>query len=106
MPDVNAADFQRMRSERDAARAEKDMWRDKYRKLEQQHATVQTTLQELMNVTGAKPKKAYEYGKDECKPVMLGQICEKCQWDYRPDSPRFMMRPTDKAREPHPSANF
>ena len=105
MADVNVTDFQRMRAEHRAMQAEMEMWRTRYHKLEEKYAQLEVTHAELMNVTGAKPKRVYEYGESECRPVSLGEVCPKCQYDYRRDSPRFMMRPNDKAKEVHPTTH-
>ena len=105
MPDVSGADLQRLQSKLNATEVERDMWKDKYHKERQAHVTAETSLRELQHLTGAKEKKVYEYKDDECRPLSLGQVCEKCGYDYRSDSLRFMMRPTDKAREPHPTSH-
>ena len=106
MPDINAADFKKMQQERDAAVKEAAELRDKNRHLEESLAALNRTLAEVKTATNYKEVKPYEYKEGECHPITLGQVCENCGYDYRAESPRFMMRPNDRAKEPHPTSHF
>lgn len=94
-------DDRRIKAERDAALSELEALRKKFQDLEKAHAQLQTAYNEVVNKTGYKESKPYEYKEDECRPLSVGEVCDKCGYDYRPDSERFMMRPNDKVKESH-----
>lgn len=102
MADINPAVLKRTQNERDEAYRQYKELMAKYEKLELAHAQLMVSHNELVSKNpGWKLKKDYEYGQDECRPLTLGSICEKCGYVYILGHPRFMMRPNDKAREPH-----
>lgn len=102
MADINPAALKRTQNERDEAQRQYKELMAKYEQLEMAHAQLMVSHNELVSKNpGWKFKQDYEYGQDECRPLRLGSICEKCGYVYVLGHPRFMMRPHDKAREPH-----
>lgn len=101
---VSQSAFETVKKERDEALALLAKEREQRIKAEHAHAASESALRELMQRSGYKLKKEHVYAEDECRPLSLGEVCpvEKCGYDYRPDSQRFMMRPNDKVKETHP----
>ena len=101
-----ATDIRQLLAERDGLKAENADLRKKVQKLEEDFAQQQTSLHELMSKTGAKLVKPYEYGPDECRPVHVGEVCEKCGFDYVPGSPTLYHRRgrEKEGRAAHPVA--
>jgi len=97
MPD----DIRQIRAERQALQVENAALHKQVAKLEEDLARQQLTLHELMNKTGAKLKVEYQYGEDECRPLAVNSVCEKCGWDNRPGSRTYQMKPGDKGRSTH-----
>ena len=89
-----------IKAEREALATELAELKDKYRKLEEAHARLQTSHVEYeskLSQQGVKIKKEYVYRDDECRPVPIGGVCPICAWDRN-----TQRKPGDKNREPHP----
>jgi hypothetical protein len=75
---------------------------DKYNELQAKYDALQLDHNQMIAALPSAVRKnlvkkpAYVYGKDECHPVGLGQVCSNCGWDRT-----TQMRPKDKAKEPH-----
>lgn len=103
-----------LKAQLQSERADKEMWKKKYEDLAVAHAQLQTSHNEVIQKTGYKQPRVYEYGEHECRPLHLGEVCEivredgtVCGYDYRKEidgvpNQRFMMRPSDKRKESHP----
>ena len=89
-------DIKTVKGERDSLRKENMELRAKVLKLEQDFASTQTNLHELMAKHGASLKKPYEYAEDECRPVPLHGVCEQCGWVRQ-----TQLRPGETKRSAH-----
>ncbi len=92
-----ADDIKAIKGERDALKAENKELHAEVKKLKEDFAQQQNTLHELMAKSGFKLKKEYVYGDDECRPVPLHGVCDKCGWVR--DTQK---KPGDDKKEPHP----
>lgn len=100
MPD----DVKQIKAENQSLQTENKQLRAEKHQLQEKIVQLETALKEMQSKFGVKEHKAYEYKEDECRPLVSGQVCDKCGYDNNPESPRYQMRPGDKVREPHPLA--
>lgn len=94
--DVMADDIKAIKGERDSLKAENKELHAEVKKLKEDFAQQTTAFHELMAKTGHKLKKEYQYAEDECRPVPMHGVCDKCGW-----SRDTQMKPGDSKKEPH-----
>lgn len=89
-------DIKQVLAERNSLRKENEELRTQLKKVEENLAASQTNLHELMSKTGHKIKTPYEYAENECRPVGLGSVCDKCGWQRNTQT-----RPGETKRSAH-----